>query len=139
MIEANIENKDGNILRNHPTIPFELVHGTPRPLTTEQNSNSYENINKNEDDREYGADSHVDDIPTNHKKFEDKEMTVPDYVKLLDKNFAATLDRINRIKSSNFDQEDGDKYTDEMVLDNANDYNIAAPNILPETTLEHLT
>ena len=98
LIEANFENEDGNILRNHPTIPFELVHGTPRPLTTEQSSNSYENINKNEDDREYGADSHVDDISTNHKKFEDKEMIVPDYVKLLYKNFAATLHRINRIK-----------------------------------------
>ena len=141
LIEANAEDEDSSILRNHPTLPFELVHGTPRPLTTEQKDNSYENENKNyvDHDRAYGEDSHVNDIPTNHKKFGDKEATVPDYMKLLDKNFADTPDRINRIKNSNFNQEDGNEYTEEMFLDNVNDYNIAEPKILPGTTLEHLT
>ena len=141
LIEANAEDEDSSILRNHPTLPFELVHGTPRPLTTEHKDNSYGNGNKNtgDYDREYGEDSHVDDFPANHKTFGDKEMTVPDYLRSLDKNVAATLDRINRIKDINFNQEDGDKYTDEMFLDNVNDYNIVAQNILPETTLEHPT
>ena len=141
LIEANVEDEDSNILRNHPTLPFELLHGTPRPSTTEHKDNSYGNGNKNtgDYDREYGEDSHVDDFPANHKTFGDKEMTVPDYLRSLDKNVAATLDRINRIKDINFNQEDGDKYTDEMFLDNVNDYNIVAQNILPETTLEHPT
>ena len=141
LVEANAEDEEGNILRNHPTLPFELLHGTPRPLTTEHRDNSYENGNKNtgDYDREYGEDSHVDDFPANHKKFGDKEMTVPDYLRSLDKNVAATLDRISRMKDSNFNQEDGDQYTDEMFLDNLNNYNIAAQNILPETTREHST
>ena len=136
LIEANTEDEESDILRNHPTLPFELLHGTPRPFTTEHKDNSYENGNKDtgDYDRAYGEDSHVDDFPANHKKFGDKEMTVPDYLKLLDKNFATTLDRINQIKDSNFNQEDGDKYADEMFLDNVNEY-----NILPETTREHST
>ena len=138
MIETNTEYEDINILRNHLTIPFELVHGTPRPITTEHEDDWYENKNAHDYDRAYGEDSHVNDIPTNHKKFGDNETTVPDYLKLLDKNFADTLDRINRIKNSNFNQEDGNEYTEEMFSDNVNDYNIAEPNILPGTTLEHL-
>ena len=117
LIEANAEDEDSSILRNHPTLPFELVHGTPRPLTTEHKDNSYGNGNKNtgDYDREYGEDSHVDDFPANHKTFGDKEMTVPDYLRSLDKNVAATLDRINRMKDSNVNQEDGDEYTDEIT------------------------
>ena len=135
LIETNTEEEESDILRNHPTIPFELVHGTPRPLTTERTINSYENGNKNAFvyDKAYIEDSHVDENPTNHRKFADNEITVPDYLKLLDKNFVVTLDRINRIRDGKFNQEDGDKYTDEIFLDNVNDYNIAVPNILPET------
>lgn len=116
-----------------------LVHGTPRPITTEHEGDWYENKNAHDNDSAYGEDDHVNDIPANLKKFGDKETTVLDYLKLLDKNFADTLDRINRIKNSNFNQEDGDKYAEGMFLDNVNDYNIEAPNILPEKTLEHLT
>ena len=140
LIETNTEDKESDILRNHPTIPFELVHGTPRPLTTEHTINSYENGNENASkyDKAYGEDSYVDDVPTNHRKFGDKEITVPDYLKLSDKNFAATLNRINRIRDGKFNQEDGMKYTDDIFLDNVNNYNIAVPNILPEATIEHL-